>query len=288
MKKKSRPTDGGGNWMDTYGDMVTLLLTFFIMLYSMSTVDAQKWNVFVKSLGNTEEQSDDAFTINEEYSEVPEKHETGDVGDEEIAKNNEVEDVSTLYLTIARALSAAEIDGATVIRGDDYTYVSFSNNVFFAANSYKLTDEGAAVMRLFSQAIAPAAEQIEQISIMSHTAKASQNSEIDPEIIRKDRMLSAMRGATICVFLQEQQIIQPSKLVDISYGEYRPIADNATAAGRVKNRRIEFLLLDRGAKQKGLDEYYSDFKSGKYRETTILTVGGSESESETDTKNPGE
>ncbi len=36
--------------MDTYGDMVTLLLTFFIMLYSMSNLDAQKWSIFVKSI----------------------------------------------------------------------------------------------------------------------------------------------------------------------------------------------------------------------------------------------
>ena len=41
MSKKNRPTDSGGNWMDTYGDMVTLLLTFFIMLYSMSNLDAE-------------------------------------------------------------------------------------------------------------------------------------------------------------------------------------------------------------------------------------------------------
>ena len=40
MSKKNRPTDSGGSWMDTYGDMVTLLLTFFIMLYSMSNLDA--------------------------------------------------------------------------------------------------------------------------------------------------------------------------------------------------------------------------------------------------------
>ena len=49
MSKKNRPTDSGGNWMDTYGDMVTLLLTFFIMLYSMSNLDAQKWSIFVKT-----------------------------------------------------------------------------------------------------------------------------------------------------------------------------------------------------------------------------------------------
>ena len=50
MSKKNRPTDSGGSWMDTYGDMVTLLLTFFIMLYSMSNLDAQKWTIFVKNL----------------------------------------------------------------------------------------------------------------------------------------------------------------------------------------------------------------------------------------------
>ena len=41
--KRKRPTDGGGNWMDTYGDMVTLLLTFFIMLFAMSNLNEQKW-----------------------------------------------------------------------------------------------------------------------------------------------------------------------------------------------------------------------------------------------------
>ena len=50
MKKGNRPTDGGGNWMDTYGDMVTLLLTFFVMLYSMSSISEQKWEIFVRSI----------------------------------------------------------------------------------------------------------------------------------------------------------------------------------------------------------------------------------------------
>ena len=48
--KRKRPTDGGGNWMDTYGDMVTLLLTFFIMLFAMSNLNEQKWEVFVRSI----------------------------------------------------------------------------------------------------------------------------------------------------------------------------------------------------------------------------------------------
>ena len=43
MKKKVRPPEDTGTWMNTYSDLVTLLLTFFVMLYSMSSVDAEKW-----------------------------------------------------------------------------------------------------------------------------------------------------------------------------------------------------------------------------------------------------
>ena len=47
MKKKRKA--GGASWMDTYGDMVTLLLCFFVLLYSMSTVDQEKWEEVVRS-----------------------------------------------------------------------------------------------------------------------------------------------------------------------------------------------------------------------------------------------
>ena len=48
MKKKSKG-GGGANWMDTYGDMVTLLLCFFVLLYSMSTISEEKYKAIVLS-----------------------------------------------------------------------------------------------------------------------------------------------------------------------------------------------------------------------------------------------
>ena len=277
MSKKNRPTDSGGNWMDTYGDMVTLLLTFFIMLYSMSNLDAQKWTIFVKSIPNIQNQGSENITINSQMSDTPEVDSKGqEIGQEDL----QAEDVNKLYLTIAESLNQAGVKDATVIRGDDYTYVSFANNVFFGANSSVLTREGQAVLYTFAKAIAPAAGGIEQVNIMSHTAKVTDNSQINPQIIRKDRILSAMRSAEVCIYLQQQNVIKPEKLVDISYGEYRPIADNSTEEGRIKNRRIEFLLLDNGAKERDLNEYYKEFKSGEYANTTVVTVGESQSSSQ--------
>ena len=277
MSKKNRPTDSGGNWMDTYGDMVTLLLTFFIMLYSMSNLDAQKWTIFVKSIPNIQNQGSENITINSQMSDTPEVDSKGqEIGQEDL----QAEDVNKLYLTIAESLNQAGVKEATVIRGDDYTYVSFANNVFFGANSSVLTREGQAVLYTFAKAIAPAAGGIEQVNIMSHTAKVTDNSQINPQTIRKDRILSAMRSAEVSIYLQHQNVIKPEKLVDISYGEYRPIADNSTEEGRIKNRRIEFLLLDNGAKERDLNEYYKEFKSGEYANTTVVTVGESQSSSQ--------
>ena len=51
---KKRSGGGGANWMDTYGDMVTLLLCFFVLLYSMSTIDQEKW-MMIRSEEHTSE-----------------------------------------------------------------------------------------------------------------------------------------------------------------------------------------------------------------------------------------
>lgn len=119
MSKKNRPTDSGGNWMDTYGDMVTLLLTFFIMLYSMSNLDAQKWTIFVKSIPSIQNQGSENITINSQMSDTPEVDSKGQEIGQEIAQEAlQAEDVNKLYLTIAESLNQAGVKEATVIRHD--------------------------------------------------------------------------------------------------------------------------------------------------------------------------
>lgn len=72
MKKKRSQDDqgGGANWMDTYGDLVTLLLCFFVLLFSFSTIDAAKWQQLVKSFSG-------ASGVLEDYAPADENEPSG-------------------------------------------------------------------------------------------------------------------------------------------------------------------------------------------------------------------
>ena len=97
-RKKGGGGEDCGSWMDTYGDMVTLLLCFFVMLYSMSSLNQQKWEIFVRSITPNAgvEVEDVAINapIGEEDEPLQGMTDVPEVGLEEI-------DMDTLYLTIA-------------------------------------------------------------------------------------------------------------------------------------------------------------------------------------------
>lgn len=263
MKKKDRPTDGGGNWMDTYGDMVTLLLCFFVLLFSMSSLDSKKWEVFVRSITPDKDISQDDVVLNGELEE------NGQIGGSDEIPEAEV-DMDTLYLTIAQMMEEEGIEDVTVSRGDGYTFIVFHDNAFFDGDSSQLTAEGRKVMDVFCEAVGPANSQIQQVNIMAHTAQGDPNKPNNP---RTDRMLSAMRSAEVTIYMQAKDVLDPEKMIDVSYGQFRPIASNETREGRAQNRRVELLLIDEGADVRSLNEYYEEYTSGINEDSTVV-VGG--------------
>lgn len=64
-KKEDEPKKGAPAYMNTYGDMMTLLLTFFVLLFSMSTIDAAKFKAVIASFDGSIGILDGADTINE-------------------------------------------------------------------------------------------------------------------------------------------------------------------------------------------------------------------------------
>ncbi len=256
MMKKKKSGGGGANWMDTYGDMVTLLLCFFVLLYSISVIDEVKWLALVKSF------NPDAIKdpVNIEGNKGPDADDVDGAGMQPGA--------------MPEAISQEEIDGAMdmlyeklkeyaeqsdssqsieVIQGDGYVFISFENAVIFGGNSYALRPEGEKVLSDISSIFEEVKPAIDEIRIMGHTAQASPNRKNRDQ---EDRMLAAERAAMATYYIQTHCTIDPARLISVGYGQHRPIAPNDVEETRSQNRRVEITVTGRNV----LDDFSDSLK----------------------------
>ena len=253
MRKKKRG-DEGGSWMDTYGDMVTLLLCFFVLLYSMSSVDEAKLRKVILSF------NPDATPVQTEiepsgtagpYSDPP----GGDGGLTE-------EDILTAFEELYESLKSDVVAGQAennveISKGDGYVFISFNDAVFFDGDSYTLRQEGEDVLGTVAAILGRAKESIDEIRIMGHTAQATT---ARPNGVSVDRYLASNRATVATIYLQEHSGVDPARLVSVGYGQWRPIADNETSESRSKNRRVEIIITGRDLRSElgdSVEQYYA-------------------------------
>lgn len=240
--------------MDTYGDMVTLLLCFFVLLYSISTVDAQKWEMVVKSFNPNAVKEPSQIVIGVEENEEGTEFEG--------AADMELENFEDLYYALSAAIKEKELEGEVeLMQGEGYTFINFRDNVFFDGDSSILKEEGKQVLYEFAKALDDVSSTIDQVQVLGHTSQANPVYPNNPET---DRLLSSDRAARVTAYLQEMSSLDPEKLVSIGYGQYRPIASFDTAEDRAKNRRVEILITKNDAVVRSLDEYYDQIYDISY------------------------
>lgn len=247
MKKRKSSGEGGSNWMDTYGDMVTLLLCFFVLLYSISSVDQQKWEIIVKSFNP----GADAVSQIVTDSDLKE-------GDDDVSGHMEqpemVDDFEDLMYSLQELIQEGKLsDNVSVEGGEGFAFITFRDMVFFDGDSSVLKDEGKPVLEAFGQAMSSVSDSIEQVQVLGHTSQASPNI---PNEAHTDRLLSAERSAEVVAYLQQVSNIDPAKMVSSGFGQFRPIATFDTPEGRAQNRRVEILITRTGAVEQNLDAYY--------------------------------
>ena len=260
LKKKSSG-GGGANWMDTYGDMVTLLLCFFVLLYSMSTISEDKWKAIVQSF-NPSAILDSQATAGDEG---PVDDPSDGMGLSELALGpTEVDDILE---ALAQSLKeyAEENNMQEVIeitRGDGYVFVSFADVVFFSGDSAVIHSSGLELLDVVVEALEPAANYIDELRILGHTAQASAN---QPNRVSIDRKLASDRATNVLVYIQQNSEIDPARLVSIGYGQWRPVDTNEDNEHRAHNRRVEMLITGKDIESQLGDalEQYTSIRTGE-------------------------
>ena len=235
-RRKKREESGGASWLETYSDMVTLLLTFFIMLYAMSTIDAQKFAAIVASF--SKEMNPEAYYQLMQAEEAQEEEDSPYVETEEAG---ETDDIDALYTLLKQYIEENELAEEVQLRKtEEYVFIRFSDSVAFRGYSDILEQEGKGVLDVLAEGLVLVDEYIEEVVIAGHTAK------VDYDKTDIDRSLSTNRANVVLRYLENKDVIDPAKYLAIGYGLYSPIADNITPEGRANNRIVEIYISRKG------------------------------------------
>ncbi len=253
-RKKDDSSDGGAYWMDTYGDMVTLLLTFFVLLFSFSTIDAQKWEEIVSSLSGTPfvaiqaldpgDVKADIQPLDETSWDLPEPTPSPDPSEQAINAENQAriaeikEQFNELYDKIK---SHVEINGLQ----EDLNVTMQDNAILMTMNESALFNSGSAVLMPKAKEILPAIcdilkqydSLISWIRIEGHT----DNVPIQNGQFKNNWELSDARAGSVRDFLLQINV-NGYKLYPAGLGELHPIASNDTDEGKAHNRRVDFVI----------------------------------------------
>jgi chemotaxis protein MotB len=232
-KKKECPPEGAPMWVVTYGDMMSLLLTFFALMLSFSTINEVKFDAAISSFqdglgiwpSNAGILPQLVLYQNPEKAVVDDAEDAEEVIEELIQylQNQGIEDIVEIYNTPS---------GLRLIISSPLLFESGQAQIRTQFASFLSTIAGTIKEKKFSE-----------IRVEGHT----DNIPINTPDFPSNWELSAARAMRVVKFFAFEENLDPSKLSGVGYGEFRPRATNDTNEGRGKNRRVEiFLEFPRG------------------------------------------
>ncbi len=239
-KKREAGEEQGSSWMDTYGDLVTLLLTFFVLLFSFSTIDAQKWKEIVASFTGSsvevvsplDSSTNGDISFNEGADSSSDDSDEGETA--EVKK-----EFDQLYSNIKKHIEEQGLEAQVVVEKDgDEILIRLSDNVLFDSGSAVLLDDAKVIMGSISKIMIKSKNSIGMVRIEGHT----DNRPISTSQFADNWELSTARSYTVLKYLLH--VGMDSKHLSMAgYGDQQPIDTNATPEGRTKNRRVDFVII---------------------------------------------
>ncbi len=210
----------GALWAVTYGDLMSYLMIFFLVLFSFSIArtDKTKNRKYEESLGNIQK----AFG--------------GKADSRGLERAKAQENESKMETSLKESMQTNDLSGLVQIQSSERKVkLVLTEGVLFGSGRADLKEPARKVL-------APIAAELKKVPndiiIEGHT----DNVPIKSGKYGSNWELSMARAYSVLQFMAEQGI--PAKhLAGIGYGENRPVGDNATAEGRAKNRRIEISLM---------------------------------------------
>lgn len=258
-RKPDEPKKGAPAWQSTFADLMNLLLCFFVLLFSMSTVDAQKFEMIAASFNQTfsiftagATAIGDGVLPGMGVSQLNELDQfinsTGKMSDSEVTPEDlesamermeeaGLEEAEELAEKVQEAVDESNLNNEIDIEfTSQYVQLTLKGSVLFDSGSVELKEAAKPVLDQVGVILESYAQST--IEIEGHTdnvpmsgAKYSNNDE-----------LSAGRALSVFNYLLQITNLDPAMVKHSGRGEYMPVADNSTPEGRTMNRRVEIKI----------------------------------------------
>lgn len=297
MAKQKKPEEapaGSPAWMATFSDLMNLLLCFFVLLFSMSSTDTEKFQEVIASIqssfsifssggtsigegqmissgisqlemfddyfnsvhdgddekyekeGASDSQSEGEATGNGETTGEGQATEEGDTGADvsveeakealEAAGASESESIAE---SIEEKLAAYGLqDQVEVDFNANYVMITINGALLFNSGKATLTEDALGIVDNLSAILAEYDHNI--IEVEGHTDNVPMSS----GTYENNNVLSMYRALYVADRIRSKTNINPAYIKSAGRGEYVPIADNSTAEGRARNRRVEIKIYN--------------------------------------------
>ena len=259
-RRQEDPPAGSPAWMATFSDLMNLLLCFFVLLFSMSTVDAQKFEIIAASFSQTfsvfhagSTAIGDGVLVSNGVSQLNELDDyvnsMGKAPTDEDSKIDSLEEMSAsldaeklkkseeLAEKIEEAMDEQQLEKDIDMEvTSQYVQLTLKGALLFDSGSDQLREEAEPIVSKLGQILERYAESTIEIeghtdNVPIHSARFANNNE-----------LSSARALCVFDYFLENTSLRPEMIKHSGRGDYVPIADNSTPEGRAKNRRVEIRI----------------------------------------------
>ena len=254
--KKKQEESGGAGWLCTFNDLMTLLMVFFVLIFSLSTIDIDKASGMIGSLqsglGVLEEGTDvDVSIIDPQPSIQSLENEMGNLSEvytqilEDLAEtekehvyDDEISEIKN-YLPNKTMGRVGLIPGISATYKSDGIYITLADHLLFKSGSANINSQGYSVL---DQVIKSISQTRYDIRIEGHTDDIPIHTKKYPT----NWELSIDRAIHVLKYFIQYGNVSPTKLSAVGYGDAKPVAKNDSVENRSKNRRVEVVLYKGG------------------------------------------
>lgn len=259
-RRRSNNGDSGDaiDWMFTYSDMVTLLLTFFVMLFSMATIDKAKFNQLAESMKQAffdigiggelfeRNRGKDFMEIYDEKNSVdalvsivnnnPVMGETDNVSESTTAGEGREYRIEDMREDIERAIVDMGLDDyVSIIEKENYYILRFNSVILFDLSSADIRESAKEVLKKVGDILSKIDNEI---IMQGHT----DNLPINTPQFPSNWELSTRRATNVVHFFVDNCGIDPSRITATGNAEFKPVKPNDTPENRQENRRIDIVV----------------------------------------------